>query len=330
MGHVLVTGGAGFIGSHLIDALVAQGDTVVALDNFSTGTPENLSAASKTGRVQVINGDVTNPADLDRAMAGAHAVFHCAAKTGVRECLDDWLGAHRVNASGTVAEFQAAHRFGNVPVVYASSAAVYGNRDSMICHEKLQPRPISSYGVDKLTCELQAQAFWNVHGLPTAGLRFFNVFGPRQNATSPYSGALVKFASNVLSGQDHVVFGDGHQSRDFVHVRDAVSGLRAAMQRVTASPDALVSNLCTGRSISILQLIETIAEIHNNSRPEIAFYPARSGEIRHSRGDTSLMRDLLGLGSCLPLEDGIADYMTWRRDQGKMGEEPPNMRETGS
>lgn len=305
----LVTGGAGFIGSHLVDRLLQRGDRVVVLDNFSTGKVENLPVGASTGRLTVLYGDMTCAERLAGIAAGASGVFHCAATVGIQDCIDNWIVAHTANATATIRVFEAALRAGKLPVVYASSAAVYGDRTGETCHEGLPERPVSPYGADKLACEHQARAFWQVRGLPTAGLRLFNVYGPRQMVTSAYSGVLAQFVQNWLAGRPNVVFGDGRQSRDFVHVRDVVTGMTAAMDRLKRKPECFVSNICTGRAVSVLDLLALVETHAGGQGGVIEFGPPRTGEIRHSRGCTLRMTKCLGLSGTVPLEQGVGEYL---------------------
>ena len=303
----LVTGGAGFIGSNLVDHLLRRGDQVVVLDDFSTGSPDNLRGGDD---ISVLRADVTSTESLDAAMAAVSGVFHCAATVGVQDCIDDWFGAHATNATATIRLFETAQRKGNLPVVYASSAAVYGNRSGEACHEDLPLDPVSPYGADKLACENHARAFWQVHRLPTAGLRIFNVYGPRQTVASSYSGVLAQFGRNWRAGRPNVVFGDGLQSRDFVYVSDVVAGMAAAMDRLRRTPQCLVSNICTGRSVSILDLLALFESAAGRPAPgPTEFRPARPGEIRSSCGATARMAELLGLYRTVPLEDGLRAYL---------------------
>ncbi|OWU84450.1 hypothetical protein ATO6_12175 [Oceanicola sp. 22II-s10i] len=301
----LVTGGAGFIGGHLVRRLADLDVQITVLDDFSTGSRSNLP---RNSQVRLITGDVADPITLGRAMEGASGVFHCAATVSVQRCITDWSEAHRVNAFGTVQVFDAARRHGRLPVVYASSAAVYGDRSGEACHEDLAERPLSPYGADKLLCEHQARAFWQIHRLPSAGLRLFNVYGPGQRADSPYSGVIARFLRNVEEGRPHVIFGDGKQSRDFIHVDDIVTAMTAAMVRLNDRPDALLSNVCTGRSVSLLQLAALVDKLAGRPVRKTDFQAARHGDIRHSAGDTSRMRELLGLTRMTRLEDGLLHY----------------------
>ena len=302
----LVTGGAGFVGSHLAERLLARGDAVTVLDDLSTGMPANLP---RHPRLDLRTGDVNDADALGAALRGAAGVFHCAATVYVQDCIADWLGAHAVNLGGTIRVFEAARRAGGLPVVYASSAAVYGDPAGALCHEDLPERPISPYGADKLACEHQARAFWQVHALPTAGLRFFNVFGPRQSARSAYAGVLAAFGRDLRLGRASTIHGDGGQTRDFVHVSDVARALVAAMGRLGAAPGCLVANVCTGRSVSVRDLHALVRRHGGGLGPPPAFAPARPGEIRLSRGCTARMHAVLGRWRTMPLEEGIAGYL---------------------
>jgi UDP-glucose 4-epimerase len=301
----LVTGGCGFIGSHLCLALRARGDQVRVLDDFSTGTPANLAPGAT-----LIEGDVGDRDMLRATLTGVDGCFHLAAIASVERGVREWSATHRVNLSATVALLEAASRLGPVPVVYASSAAVYGDLTTLPLQETAAVRPLSAYGVDKLGCEQHARAGGVVHGLPTLGLRFFNVFGPRQDPRSPYSGVISIFCDRLARGEPIDVFGDGEQTRDFIFVGDVVAGLLAAMGR--ASPAAPVFNLCSGRPVSVLALATAVAELCG-TRLEIRYRPPRSGEIRHSVGDPQRARLALGCGDPVGLREGLAATIAWLR-----------------
>lgn len=304
----LVTGGCGFIGSHLSAALIARGDEVVVLDDLSTGTEANLAPGAT-----LVRGDVADPETARRTMRGVDGCFHLAAIASVERAVQDWLGTHRVNLSGTVALLDAARgRDGRAPVpfVYASSAAVYGDAAALPITEETPARPLSAYGADKLGCELHARVAGAVHGIPTFGLRFFNVFGPRQDPRSPYSGVISIFCSRLVRGEAVEVFGDGRQTRDFVFVADVVAALLAAMER--ASAEAPVCNVCTGRATSVLDLAGAIAELCGVPL-EVRHRPPRAGEIRHSLGAPERSRALLGLGAPQGLREGLTETLAWLR-----------------
>lgn len=302
MATFLVTGGCGFIGSHLAAALRARGDSVRVLDNLSTGSPENLAAGAT-----LMVGDINDPAALAAAMQGVDGCFHLAAIASVERCLHDWPGTHRTNLSATVALLDAA-RVRAIPVVYASSAAVYGDAPAGPIAEDTPASPLSAYGADKLGCEQHARVAGHVHGVPTAGLRFFNVFGPRQDPRSPYSGVISIFCDRLRRGQAIDIFGDGGQTRDFVYVGDVVRALLAALP--AASRAAPVLNVCTGRAVSVRELAGLVAEL-TGRRAEIRPRPARAGEIRHSVGSPARARRMLGLGAALPLDDGLRATLDW-------------------
>lgn len=301
----LVTGGCGFIGSHLTAALLAAGHRVRVLDDLSTGSLANLAPGA-----EFIEGDVADLTTVRHAMEGVDGCFHLAAIASVERGTRDWPGAHRVNLGGTIAVLDAARAHGQVPVVYASSAAVYGDPAALPITEDTATRPLSAYGADKLGCELHARVGGLVHGVPTFGLRFFNVFGPRQDPGSPYSGVISLFCDRLAAGQPVGIYGDGLQTRDFIFVADVVAGLVAAMR--AASTDAPVLNLCTGRATSILDLAGIIGRLCG-ADPRPRHLPARAGEIRESIGDPSRAARELGLPAPRPLEAGLAEVVAWIR-----------------
>jgi UDP-glucose 4-epimerase len=300
----LVTGGAGFIGSHLCDALVARGDTVRVLDNLSTGQRSNLPPAAT-----LVEGDVTDPATVTRAMDGVDGCFHLAAIASVEQGVTDWIGTHRTNLTGTIAVFDAIRRQGTrISVVYASSAAVYGDAATVPIAETEPCRPLSAYGADKQGCELHAKVASHVHGIPTAGLRFFNVYGARQDPKSPYSGVISIFCDRILAGAPVTIFGDGQQTRDFVHVSDVVGALLRAMALRPA--DSPVFNVCTGVPTSVAGLARLIADLAGKEL-RIQTQPPRAGEIRHSLGVPTHADAILGLSGRVPLRSGLGKVLAW-------------------
>ena len=300
MGKYLVTGGCGFIGAHLVEGLERDGHDVRVLDDLSTGKRENLSAS-----VELLIGDVADAALVRRAMAGVAGCFHLAAIASVERGNLDWLGAHSANLTGTIAVFDAARRPGatGIPVVYASSAAVYGDEPTMPLTELSPVRPLSAYGADKLGCELHARVAGAVHGVPTAGLRFFNVYGPRQDPKSPYSGVISIFCDRLGAHRPITIFGDGRQTRDFVYVADVVASLRAAMGSLTGVKTA-VYNVCTGRPTSIVDLAHTIAALCGVAA-DINFAAPRAGEIRVSLGSPERLEAELGIDCRTGISDGL-------------------------
>lgn len=308
MSRWLITGGAGFIGSHLADALLARGDTVRVLDNLHSGKLSNLPPG-----VEFMRGDVAERADVRAGFEGVDGCFHLAAIASVDRSTQWWASAHETNLSGAIEVFEAARDAagGPKPVVYASSAAVFGDQDRFPLREDSQVRPISAYGVDKLGCELHARIGGQIFGLPTIGLRFFNVYGPRQDPASPYSGVIAKFLNGVASGAPLLVLGDGLQKRDFVYIADAVAHLTAAMDRLASRllANASVFNVCTGIGTTLIDLISTI-ERASGATAVVHRGPARTGDIRVSLGDPTLATQVLGATAKTALVEGIRRTMS--------------------
>ncbi|WP_395452988.1 SDR family NAD(P)-dependent oxidoreductase [Azospirillum melinis] len=312
MAHYLITGGCGFIGSHLADRLLADGHRVTILDNLSSGRLENKPSAAK-----LVVGDVADPDAVREAMAGdagegVDGVFHLAAVASVQKSRELWAETHRTNLLGTVTVFEAARdakRGGPIPVVYASSAAIYGDNGNTPLNEDELPRPLSAYGVDKLGCEMHARVAWAIQGVPTVGFRFFNVYGPRQDPMSPYSGVISIFARRVARGEDVEIHGDGQQVRDFLFVGDVVRILALAMERRFAG--AQVYNLCTGRATSLVMLLEVLQELCG-SKVRRRHTEARAGDIRVSIGDPSLLRSTFDTVCQVGLLQGLSATLTGR------------------
>ncbi|PWC74214.1 SDR family NAD(P)-dependent oxidoreductase [Azospirillum sp. TSH64] len=312
MAHYLITGGCGFIGSHLADRLLADGHRVTILDNLSSGRLENKPSAA-----QLVVGDVADPDAVREAMAGdagegVDGVFHLAAVASVQKSRELWAETHRTNLLGTVTVFEAARdakRGGPIPVVYASSAAIYGDNSNTPLNEDELPRPLSAYGVDKLGCEMHARVAWAIQGVPTVGFRFFNVYGPRQDPMSPYSGVISIFARRVARGEDVEIHGDGQQVRDFVFVGDVVRILALAMERRFSG--AQVYNLCTGRATSLVMLLEVLQELCG-SKVRRSHTEPRAGDIRVSIGDPSLLRSTFDTVCQVGLLQGLSATLTGR------------------
>jgi len=298
----LVTGGCGFIGSHLCEALVKAGHDVVVLDNLSTGKESNISAV--VSQLQLNRGDIRNPADLAAAMTDVDVVFHEAALVSVPLSIDNPRANHDINMTGTLDVLLAARDQGVRRVVFASSAANYG--DSPICpkDERMTPEPRSPYAVAKLTGEHYLKVFHDHYGIETVALRYFNVYGPRQDPASPYSGVISLFCDAVLSGKTPTVLGDGLQTRDFIFVDDvAAANLKAAF--TPALGQAEVINIGTGVGVSLLQLLETLSSVTGQ---DIAptFGQARAGDVRHSLASIDEARRLLDFEPLVPLRDGLS------------------------
>jgi UDP-glucose 4-epimerase len=298
----LVTGGAGFIGSHLCDALIAGGHAVRVLDDLSTGQRTNLPPAAT-----LILGDVAEPEIVAEALDGVDGCFHLAAIASVEKGVTDWLGTHRTNLSGTIAVLDAIRRQGSrIPFVYASSAAVYGDSKTIPIAETQPCRPLSAYGADKYGCELHARVASHVHAIPTTGLRFFNVYGPRQDPRSPYSGVISIFCERIAAGLPVNIFGDGRQTRDFICVADVVRALLAAMAlRLAGSP---VFNVCTGVPTSVKDLASLIADLADQPL-DVRTLACRSGEIRDSLGLPDLADSVLGMPGRIELRIGLRQLL---------------------
>ncbi len=300
----LVTGGAGFIGSHLCEGLLARGDMVRVLDDLSTGRRENLPPG-----VDLIVGDVADQAAVHNAVEGVSGCFHLAAIASVERGVTDWLGTHRANLTGAITLFDTIRKLPTrIPVVYASSAAVYGDAATIPIAEGTTCRPLSAYGADKFGCELHARVASHVHGIPTVGLRFFNVYGPRQDPSSPYSGVISIFCERIRRGAPIEIFGDGEQTRDFIFVADVVAAMLAAMRVQPAG--APVFNVCTGIPISVLDLARAIVELVGTGLVTNHMAP-RAGDIRHSTGSPALARATLSLREPTTLRSGLAKVLGW-------------------
>lgn len=300
MARILVTGGCGFVGSHIVDALAARGDSVHVLDNLSSGTKEYLPQ-----NVTLTVGDVANPNDVATAMHGCDGVVHLAAIASVQQCRDRWADSHRTNVLGAVTVFDAAAKsVPSLPVVYASSAAVYGDNPALPLKETETPAPLTSYGLDKWTNEHYAAMAHRTYGLSSVGLRFFNIYGPRQNPSSPYSGVISLFSHAAKNNTPITLFGDGLQTRDFIHVSDIVRLVLSALDYATNNTDALVLNGCSGTQSSLLNLIGALNNIHNTTL-EVQHKPAREGDIRLSAGSPDEAQRLLGFQSKTSLKDGL-------------------------
>ncbi len=311
MGTFLVTGGAGFIGSHLCEALLRHQHGVRVLDDLSSGSRANLPPG-----VEFVHGDIGCPDTVARALEGVDGCFHLAAIASVERGVRDWLGTHRVNLTGTITILDAIRRQSGraapIPFVYASSAAVYGDAAAFPLTESAEKRPLSAYGADKYACELHAAVGSHVHAIPTVGLRFFNVFGPRQDPKSPYSGVISIFCDRLLRNAPVEIYGDGLQTRDFVYVDDVVGALLNAM---SYQEGPAVFNVCSGAAVSVLDLVHTIAGLVGR-QPEIRFMPPRAGEVRHSTGCPERTRARLGVPDPTPLRAGLARTLAWLRDSG--------------
>jgi UDP-glucose 4-epimerase len=313
----LVTGGAGFIGSHLVHELVRRGERVRVLDDFSTGTRENLGDV--VDHIDLVEGSLTDPGAVKRAVEGVTYILHHGARPFVPQSIRTPLRFHGANATGTLNLLVAAHRAGVSRVVYASSSSVYGNTPALPTEERMQPEPRSPYAVSKLAGELYCQVFHKTYGLETVSLRYFNVFGPRQNPFTEYAAVIPKFIAAMLAGQPPTIFGDGKQSRDFTYVRDVVEANLRALEAPRAPGTAI--NVACGERHTLLQLLAQLNDILGTNL-EPTFAPERNGEVRHSRASLILARGLLGYEPTVGFREGLERTVEWFRAAERVTEGP--------
>ena len=295
----LVTGGAGFIGSHISDRLLADGHRVRILDNFSTGKQENIPDSAD---VEVIEGDVGNYDTVRTAMEQVDIVYHEAAIASVAETVGNPLASERINYRGTLNILEAARHAGVKRVMLACSAAVYGDLPELPKQESMAVKPLSPYAVDKLASEQACQMYTHLYGLETVSLRYFNVFGPRQDPSSPYSGVISIFSDYLGQGKQPTVYGDGEQTRDFVYVSDVVEANIKAATSPAAAGKAI--NIATGGKLSINELLKTVCDLKGQPFKPI-YKPGRQGDIKHSRADISAAREYLDWEPVVAFEDGL-------------------------
>ncbi len=302
----LVTGGAGFIGSNIVDELVRRGHHVVVLDNLSTGKESNLAGVRE--KIELSTGSVTDLAAVQAACRGADYVIHLAARTSVPRSVEDPLDTNHANIDGTLNVLVAARDAKVRRFVYAASSSAYGETPTLPKVETMQPDPISPYGVTKYVGELYAQVFGRVYGLENASLRYFNVFGPRQDPTSQYSGVLSRFMLAAIEGTDPVIFGDGEQSRDFTYVENIVDETLRACEANGAS--GKVFNAGTGIRTTLNEVLNQFGKV-TNKKMNAKHEPARSGDILHSQADISLARKILGYEPRVLFEEGLKRTWDW-------------------
>jgi UDP-glucose 4-epimerase len=300
MGVYLVTGGAGFIGSHIAEALAARGDEVRVLDNMSSGTPQNLAEIQH--RVDIISGDVRDERVVADAMQGVECVFHEAALASVPLSVERPLDTHAVCVTGTLNVLHQARQAGVRRVVYAASSSAYGDRPTSSKRETDLPQALSPYAAAKLAGELYCEAFYHTYGLETVRLRYFNIYGPRQDPKSPYSAVIPLFVTKLLAGERPVIYGDGQQSRDFCYVANVVhANLLAATAPHVAGR---VINVANGRATSLIELIGQLNAILGTS-VEPVHEPPRAGDVRESLADITLARKLLHYEPLVEFEEGL-------------------------
>lgn len=316
----LVTGGAGFIGSHLVERLVRDGAEVTVLDDLSTGRREHLRAVRE--RIRFIRGNVARLEVCRRAMQGVDYVFHQAAVTSVPRSTRHPLAAHETNVTGTLNILLAAQEAKVHRVVYAASTAAYGDAAELPNHEALLPRPLSTYAAAKLAGEAYCEAFWRTHGLETVRLRYYNIFGPRQNLESQYGAVVPLFIAAALRGEPPVIFGDGGQTRDFTFVTNVVEANLLACHAPAENAVGAVFNVGSGAATSIRELWRRIADAVGTD-VEPRHDAARAGDVRHSLASIDCAREQLGYSPSVNLDEGLERSIAYYRDRAQ---EPERLR----
>jgi UDP-glucose 4-epimerase len=309
----LVTGGAGFIGSHIVRKLLEQGNSVRVLDNFSTGKRENLEDVARQfngNRFEVIEGDLRDAARVEEAVRNVEVIFHEGAFVSVPQSLEEPQTCFDVNITGTSRLLDTARAASVRRVVLASSAAVYGNADAFPLVEETLPQPLTPYAVSKRVKEMYAELFTGSFGLEVVALRYFNVYGPRQRPDSMYAAAVPIFARRLLDGKPVTVYGDGGQSRDLINVRDVVRANLIASEHANAP--GRIFNVCTGIETRLLDLLEIMHELIPNVPPP-QFVPPRAGDLYRSVGSPQKAIDVLGFHAEVPLVDGLQETIDWMR-----------------
>lgn len=305
----LVTGGAGFIGSNLAEELIRQGAKVVILDNFATGFRENLDEIE--GDFDFVEGDLNDDALLDRILGGVETVFHQAALPSVPRSVDNPRETHQACVNGTFALLDASRKAGVRRFIYAASSSAYGDQPILPKVETMRPDPLSPYAAAKLTGEYYCKVFHGVYGLETFSLRYFNVFGPRQNPSSMYSGVISRFIDALLSDQQPVIYGNGEQSRDFTYIANVVDANIKAAQ--TSKGIGEVVNVANGERVSLNQLLDVIKTIVGKTKVAVDFQPERKGDVNHSQADNKLAVEYLGYEKLVDLEEGLKRTIEWWR-----------------
>jgi UDP-glucose 4-epimerase len=312
MALYLITGIGGFIGSSIARALLSRGEAVRGLDNFSTGKKENL--AEIAGQIEVHEADITDLDAMHRACKGVDFVLHQAAIPSVPKSVLDPLGSNRANVDGTVNVLIAARDAKAKRVVYAASSSAYGDTPTLPKREGMKPDPISPYAVAKLASEHYMVSFFRCYGLETVCLRYFNIFGPRQDPSSPYSGVLAKFITQMLKGEQPTIFGDGEQSRDFTYIDNAVNANLLACKADASKAAGEVFNVATGRRVTLNETFKALQPLTSYSG-QVKYGPARGGDVKHSLADVSKAEAGLGYRPTVDFEEGLRRTVEWYRKE---------------
>jgi UDP-glucose 4-epimerase len=302
----LVTGGAGFIGSHIVERLVQDGHRVRVLDNLSTGKVANLETMA--GQIEMVLGDVGDASTVKRAMEGVHVAFHEAALGSVPRSVEDPISTHRSNVDGTMNVLLAARDAGVRRVVYASSSSVYGETPELPKREEMPPEPLSPYALSKLVGEYYCSVFHRVYGVEAVSLRYFNIFGPRQDPNSQYSAVIPRFLTALIEGRPLVVYGDGRQTRDFTYVENVVEANLLAAEAEGAAGG--VFNIACGGRYSLMELLAKLAEL-TGRQPSPIHEPSRAGDVRDSQASIERTRAGLGYRVSVGFEEGLRRTVEW-------------------
>lgn len=311
MATYLITGGAGFIGSNLARYILDREGEVVVLDNFSTGKRENLTGIAD--RITLVEGDICDRRAVDRAMDGCTAVFHEAALGSVPRSMEDPWTSHEVNVSGTVNVLESARVAGVRRVVFAASSAAYGDQKESPKHERMVPLPISPYAAGKVSCESYMRAYAAGFGMETVCLRYFNVFGPRQDPEGAYAAVIPAFVSRLLRGERPVVYGDGEQSRDFCYVENVCDANWLAAHAPADSCSGTVVNIACGERVSLNEILNILRELLG-SELQADYLVARAGDVKHSLADISLAAEAIGYKPAIFFEDGLRKAISWYKE----------------
>jgi UDP-glucose 4-epimerase len=310
MAKYLVTGGAGFIGSNLVRYILGKGHAAVVLDNFATGKRENL--AEIADHIALIEGDIRDRSAVDRALAGCAAVFHEGALGSVPRSMEDPATSHDVNVNGTITVLEAARAAGVKRVMFAASSSAYGDRAESPKHEGMVPMPISPYAASKIACEAYLQAYAASLGMETVALRYFNVFGPRQDPKGAYAAVIPAFVANLLAGQRPHVFGDGEQSRDFCYIDNVCEANWLAAHAPAAACDGAPMNIACGQQTSLNQILDQLRGLLGvNIQAE--YGSVRLGDVKDSLADISLARRKIGYVPKVFFQEGLAKAIDWYR-----------------
>ena len=302
----LVTGGAGFIGSHIVRALLQQNREVVVLDNFSTGFLDNLEEVKH--RIELVDGDIRKPEHLKRAMKGVEIIFHQAALPSVSRSMKDPVSTSEINVGGTLNVLEAARQAKVRRLVFASSSSVYGESPDPYRQEEMPLKPMSPYALSKRMGEELCALYSRAFGVETVALRYFNVFGPRQNPNSQYAAVIPSFITQLLNGQSPVIYGTGKQSRDFTYVENVVQANLLASRASGVSGQ--VFNVGTGGTLTVQELFRQTAELLSSNLP-VVYEPARQGDVQHSQADITMAALLLGYAPAVDFQEGLRRTVEW-------------------